>query len=117
MLKTTGISPDTRPFFVSNQEIRLLCLAYKEICDEMPAIFAYKHDDPAHLRVPRETRVYEEYKRLHGDELWRVGMDVRPGEEGEGGEDGDEVISDDGVRSHTDNLKDSSDRSRMESKV
>ena len=87
----------------------------------MPTIFAYKHDDPAHLRVPRENMVYEEYKRLYGDELWRVGLDLKQveGDDGDGGDigggGGGEVASEDG--SCSEDVEGSSERARMETKV
>jgi len=76
MLQSTGISADTRPYFVSNEEICLLCLAYKEILTEVPAIFGYQHDEPAHLRVPKENDIYRAYKLVHGGDLWKLGFDV-----------------------------------------
>lgn len=89
MLDSTNIDRNTRPYYVSNKEIRLLCLAYKEICDEIPAIYHYHHADPGHLRMPIESEIYERYKEIYGEDLWRVGLDLRTG--GGGGEvDADE---------------------------
>jgi len=77
---STGIPTNTRSYFISNEEIRLLCLAYKEICDEIPLIFGYKHDDPAHLRVPKEQEIYRRFKEIHGDRLWRVEAEINENE-------------------------------------
>ena len=79
MFDSTGVHPYVRPYYLSNEEIRLLCLSYKEICDEIPAIYGYAHADPAHLRVPIEQEIYERYKEIHGDDLWRVGADLKSG--------------------------------------
>ena len=76
MLETTGVAADSPSYYISNEEIRLLCLSYKEIVDEMPAIYSYKHDDPAHFRVPQELVIYEQYKKIYGDALWKIGANT-----------------------------------------
>jgi len=85
MLEATGIAFDIKPFYVSNEEIRRLCLVYKEILDEIPAIRYYQHDEPAHLRVPKEEEIYAAYKEIYGDALWKVGVEFDDDDVGGGG--------------------------------
>jgi len=65
MLDQSGVTYDNRPHFLSNEEIRRLALAYSEICNEIPEIYDYEHQQPLHMRGPIEESVMKTWNEMH----------------------------------------------------
>ena len=57
MLEESGITPETRSYMLSMDDIARFCGVYRNICDRLPFIFEYDYRDPENIKKHINRRI------------------------------------------------------------